>query len=321
MPMLVTSHLPKPKSWDEFEDICLAISKIKWNYQNFSRNGRSGQKQDGVDIFSCGLSNSIGIQCKNTYLTQLTIKIIESEIKNAEKFTPGLKELHIATTSSRDTNIQKEVETLSQSRGNDDKFRVFLIFWEDIEQELSKNEGEIARFYPYYFQSKNKKTLLKNNKKTLLKNKDIQCLTSVLEVIDIDALKEDLYWAPKNISFEIITSYRLVKKKVHSPLFCLNDKSLKEAFYCVFNSWLLLIGQIEVAPYQDNGRYDKELIFKMPVDHIDNIEDRLSYDYIGDLAQELTLYLDDLYKFIREKYPEIDLIETNKKARNYLNQA
>ena len=49
MPTIPSSNIPTPKSWGEFEDIVLAAAKLRWNATDFFRNGRLGQKQEGVD--------------------------------------------------------------------------------------------------------------------------------------------------------------------------------------------------------------------------------------------------------------------------------
>ncbi|WP_442786351.1 restriction endonuclease [Leptothoe sp. PORK10 BA2] len=69
MPVPSTSDLPKPKSWDEFEDIVWEVYARKWQDPHTQRYGRSGQAQNGVDIYgqqnSSKSSNSyIAIQCK-----------------------------------------------------------------------------------------------------------------------------------------------------------------------------------------------------------------------------------------------------------------
>ncbi len=51
MPNPPTTNLPRPKSWDEFEDICADVLKYLWKDPYTVRHGRSGQKQDGVDIY------------------------------------------------------------------------------------------------------------------------------------------------------------------------------------------------------------------------------------------------------------------------------
>lgn len=65
MPTVPLMQLPKTKSEDEFENIC---TNILTNFYGkpFSRYGRKGQKQHGIDIY-CDTSNGkrIVAQCKN----------------------------------------------------------------------------------------------------------------------------------------------------------------------------------------------------------------------------------------------------------------
>ena len=83
MPTLSNSHLPKPKSWDEFEDITLDALRFRWNSPDLTRHGRQGQKQDGVDIYGMdSFGQQIGVQCKNT-ISKITPQLIDSEISNA----------------------------------------------------------------------------------------------------------------------------------------------------------------------------------------------------------------------------------------------
>ena len=86
MPTIASSNVPPPKSWDEFEDITLAAAKLRWNSSDFYRNGRPGQKQDGVDIWGHDDDDrQIGVQCKNT-VDGISLTTIEEEIANAQAF-------------------------------------------------------------------------------------------------------------------------------------------------------------------------------------------------------------------------------------------
>jgi hypothetical protein len=51
MPTLAHMHVPRPKGWDEFQDITLTSLKLRWRSPNLTQNGRSGQPQAGVDIY------------------------------------------------------------------------------------------------------------------------------------------------------------------------------------------------------------------------------------------------------------------------------
>lgn len=150
MPTIASSVVPSPKSWDEFEDVSLAAAKLRWGSNDFHRNGRTGQKQDGVDIFGCDNDERhIGVQCKNT-VGGVTLATVNSEIANAEKFEPKLDRLYIATTAPRDAKIQKEVRALSALRRKERKFRVGVLFWDDICQDLATDDDVFFSHYPQF---------------------------------------------------------------------------------------------------------------------------------------------------------------------------
>lgn len=150
MPTIASSIVPPPKSWDEFEDILLAAVKLRWNSTDFQRHGRTGQKQDGVDVFGHDDDDRhIGVQCKNS-VGGVAIGVIEQEVANAEEFEPVLDRLYIATTAKRDAPLQKQVRLLSDARRRDGKFRVGLLFWDDVLQDLAKDDDVFFAHYPQF---------------------------------------------------------------------------------------------------------------------------------------------------------------------------
>jgi hypothetical protein len=150
MPTIASSVVPPPKSWDEFEDITLAAAKLRWNSADFQRHGRTGQKQDGVDVFGHDDDDRhIGIQCKNT-IDGISLDVIQKEIANAEVFEPPLDRLYIATTAKRDAPLQKEVRLLSAARRRDSKFRVAILFWDDVCQDLATDDDVFFAHYPQF---------------------------------------------------------------------------------------------------------------------------------------------------------------------------
>jgi hypothetical protein len=152
MPTIASSVVPPPKSWDEFEDITLAAVKLRWANDTFFRNGRTGQKQDGVDIFGDVVGRQIGVQCKNS-VEGISMNLIQTEIENAEKFTPKLAHLYIATTAKRDAILQKTLRKLSKERCLRGEFRVDILFWDDICQEIAKNDEVFFAHYPQFRKS------------------------------------------------------------------------------------------------------------------------------------------------------------------------
>lgn len=314
MPTTTTCELPRPKSWEEFEDICLSISKNKWKNTNFSRFGRPGQNQDGIDIIGYIESDYlIGIQCKNTLVNKITIDTINKEILKAENFNPPINELHIATSSVRDGNIQTRVAKLSQERAMQGKFRVFIIFWPDIEQELSKDPKELMRFYPQFFQDFSQP---KSGLTSTLRERDVNCLNNLLNHIDLDAFHEYLEWGPKYIKFNFIEHYSIVENIIHKPLFLFNDRELHQSLAQWINKWTEMVNKIYEAPYNYDVNRD-ELTFTMPFDSCRTPEENKIYEDLRELRFNFIDLLNNFCIFIHENYPEIDLSTTSFNARNF----
>lgn len=148
MPTPPTTDLPRPKSWDEFEDICADVLKRFWKDPYLVRNGRSGQRQNGVDCY--GLPQHLGgaaskkyagAQCKET--DALAIDIIQDEVEKAKGFKPVLTEYLVMTTAPRDATLQESVRT------QDWPFdRVHVMFWDDISLELSGHDDLLQKHFP-----------------------------------------------------------------------------------------------------------------------------------------------------------------------------
>lgn len=149
MPTIASAVVPPPKSWEEFEDIALAAAKLRWGSDDFHRHGRTGQKQDGVDVYGHDDDRHIGVQCKNT-IEGVSLGVIKTEIANAQAFEPTLDHLYIATTAKRDAAIQKEVRLLSAERHNSGRFKVGILFWDDVCQDLAKDDDVFFAHYPQF---------------------------------------------------------------------------------------------------------------------------------------------------------------------------
>jgi len=134
MPIPSTSDLPKPKSWDEFEDIVWEVYTRKWQDTHTQRYGRSGQAQNGIDIYGQqnGSGNYIAIQCKRYEEKKLNVQKIAAAVTKADSFLSPISEYLIATTESRDTKIQDFIRILNDERKSENKFTVHMAFWEDL---------------------------------------------------------------------------------------------------------------------------------------------------------------------------------------------
>jgi predicted Zn-dependent protease len=152
MPNLNRFQIPPPRSWDEFEDLCLDLWSRLWADTNAQKNGRKGQAQHGVDVFGDDSSKSVpvGVQCKgkDTYTNaQVTQKELDAEILKAESFKPGIKHFILATTAPQDEAIQEYARLTSQERKSKGKFTLTVASWEWILSKLGDYPELIEKYY------------------------------------------------------------------------------------------------------------------------------------------------------------------------------
>lgn len=149
---LVHYEYPPPRSWEQFEELCADLFEALWSDPRVVRHGRAGQTQFGVDIIaSRGGIYPVGLQCKKKSRwppKSLTMKEINREIKEAEKFKPALKEFYILTTAPTDTPLQEQVRTLSEARRNAKKFEVEVLFWPEIVRRVARFEAVASKHFP-----------------------------------------------------------------------------------------------------------------------------------------------------------------------------
>lgn len=149
MPTLADSRVAPPKGWDEFEDIVCSAAKNRWRNSDFTRHGRQGQEQHGVDVYGKDEKGSlVGLQCKNTW-PGVTKRTIEDEVKNAEAFKPALTMLYIATTAFTDEKVQAFARTLSKNRQAAGFFGIEILFWNDVWHDLTLDEARVYQHFPH----------------------------------------------------------------------------------------------------------------------------------------------------------------------------
>jgi len=56
----------KPENWQDFENLCKKLWGEIWDCAEIKKNGRSGQNQQGVDVYGIPKFDTeyYGIQCK-----------------------------------------------------------------------------------------------------------------------------------------------------------------------------------------------------------------------------------------------------------------
>lgn len=142
--MEAKKQLRKPEDWPSFENLCKKLWGEIWECPEITKNGRSGQQQDGVDISGIpkGKDAYYGVQCKgkDEYThKKLTQKEIDAEIRLAKAFKPALKKFYIATTANKDAKIEQYVRERNIENRQAGLFDVALFSWEDIVDLIDEN--------------------------------------------------------------------------------------------------------------------------------------------------------------------------------------
>lgn len=157
--MRAKQQLRKPENWPDFENLCKKLWGEIWKCPEIKKNGRSGQSQQGVDVYGnpFGEIDYYGVQCKgkNEYSkSELTEKEIDREIELAKEFEPPLKKFYFATTASKDAKIETYIRKQNLENIKNGLFEVHLFSWEDIVDLIDENK----QTHDYYVKSLNFKT-------------------------------------------------------------------------------------------------------------------------------------------------------------------
>ncbi|MBK3662593.1 hypothetical protein JJE66_15245 [Bradyrhizobium diazoefficiens] len=132
-------QLHPPASWDKFEEICADLFSRIWSDPELVRYGRSGQWQNGVDIYGKQNGAASGVQCKGKRVwppTKPTIAEINAEIEEAKKFSPALKTYIIATTADNDVTVTDHVNAISEKHAAEGLFRVTVFGWRELTRRI-----------------------------------------------------------------------------------------------------------------------------------------------------------------------------------------
>ncbi|ACL06189.1 Tetratricopeptide domain protein [Desulfatibacillum aliphaticivorans] len=137
-------QISPPKDWQAFERLCLDLWKEIWKDPNAQVNGRSGQQQDGVDIYGQigGDGDYVGVQCKLKDLLaekSLSEKELRKEVNLAKNFHPKLSQFTIATTCQNDAKIQKIARIITSENKKEGLFSIYVWSWDEIQRELAKH--------------------------------------------------------------------------------------------------------------------------------------------------------------------------------------
>lgn len=156
MPTPANLTLTPPQYWEAFEDMLHELFTAEWKDPHAQKHGRSGQPQNGVDVYGQPEQKDTwaGVQAKKKdrlAASVVTEKDLEDEVNKAKKFEPKLSEFILATTGQSDQRIQKKARLLTEAHQKEGLFTVHVYSWEKIEALFRKHLDVCKRWYPYLF--------------------------------------------------------------------------------------------------------------------------------------------------------------------------
>ncbi len=157
MPDFTSANFPPPKDWEAFERATRVLFQCILDDPNTQRNGRTGQAQNGVDVY--GRRNKkkghwVGVQCKGKDLglgRKLSEKEVRNEVDKARGFKPKLKEFIIVTTagSADDNKLQQLArEITDENAKTDHPFEVVVWGWNTVQEHITDHPEAIRAFHP-----------------------------------------------------------------------------------------------------------------------------------------------------------------------------
>ncbi|MFO1144428.1 MAG: hypothetical protein U1E59_19055 [Amaricoccus sp.] len=153
MSLLAATQISKPADEQAFERASVVLWRGLLNDPSVQRNGRRGQRQNGVDLF--GIRNGdadwhVGIQCKLKSEGHALSEVeVRGEVAKALTFRPHLKEYYVTTTAPDDVAMQEIAREITKELAVAGKaMRVFIYGWNTLEERISEDGAARKAFDP-----------------------------------------------------------------------------------------------------------------------------------------------------------------------------
>ncbi|MBH0237550.1 PIN domain-containing protein [Methylobrevis albus] len=155
MSLLAATQISKPADEQAFERASVVLWRCLLNDPSVQRNGRRGQRQNGVDLSGIrdGDTNwHVGVQCKlKTEGHTLSKDEVVGEVKKALTFKPMLREFYITTTAPDDVVMQELARLITSELATEGKrMRVSVWGWNTLEERISEYAAARKEFDPTF---------------------------------------------------------------------------------------------------------------------------------------------------------------------------
>ena len=302
MPINGNIILFKTKDWKEFEEMVCVCASLKWEMR-FVNYGRSGQKQNGIDIIS--EDGKIAIQCKScpdNKNAKRLISEITRDFRKITKLTQPIERFVVATALDADTHILECIQSLQNGA-----ICIEVMFWDDICKIFADNPYLYKKYYPTLSTSKTRGQLFalaffgvqiaKLIGLTLGDRSESKSYCSCLRngalwIDDLKKRKEFLNYV------ENVEKFALGDLSVEDVM----RYKLTDAYYWGENIQKIVIGLLDnLEPYNGDrdiylAGYYLALFFCKGIEEVDSISDELEDDGISD---ELIEKIEDFVEVIK----------------------
>jgi hypothetical protein len=148
----VRYQLPPLADDAEFDRLCRDLFRHHWPVEDDQLNGRSGQRQHGVDFYGRdpqGRWRGGQSKSRNSPTAPLGEAEVREEVRKALEFTPTLHEYVIATSGPRDARLQQIAREITDAhrKRRPRRFSVKIYFWDDLLELLHQYPDVRAAYY------------------------------------------------------------------------------------------------------------------------------------------------------------------------------
>lgn len=265
--MIGQTQIRKPENWQDFEKLCKKLWGEIWNCSSsIKRNGRSGQKQCGVDVYAIpdGEDQYRGIQCKGKddySKSKLTKNEIDEEISKTKDFKPSLKEFIFATTADKDVDIEQYVREKNVENRTDGSFGIDIFSWADI-VDLLEERRDTYNWYINNCQYKDASDIeisFRGDDEITIYPEYFRITTIYKEKPQIDVFSNQLFGRSQELLVKDLLK-TIPETDYFSPW---NQKSKVDYRWCTIPIMVKNVGSTVIEDYKLYLTFDHEKILKV----------------------------------------------------------
>lgn len=308
--MFKYTYVIKLPTFQLFEDFSLSFLSEKYNL-DFTRFGRSGQCQNGIDgltYYKPDHDKIDVVQCKNYNKTKLRYKIISKDVDEILKSNLSINTIYYITSDERSSKIQKEIVNLVRKLKSENNINFIFMHYDDMFSSLDLYPKLVKMYFPQFSFSK-----------FSTRDKDIKLLNSIYTAINCPPLQFKKH-IENSLTFhsEVMRNFTEAlysklpeypyvddgKSEITTELKIFYDWRLNR-FFDYFNSIVMQIDTLTSLNFSYSLK--NNLFYIYPNPEMDFFERKMAYSKLRSHVDNLTETYSIFLSYIRNNYIEIDI--------------